>query len=100
MQSCPLKIIPFGAPSSGKSTVLNGLAGRPGYFTQNQEIKCFEGPAFGISSNLQLTLYNTPGIDFKVPTSEIITDITASIGGNNIDASLFVIKATDYRIDL
>jgi GTPase Era involved in 16S rRNA processing len=27
-----LAIIPFGAPGSGKSTVLNGLAGIPGHF--------------------------------------------------------------------
>jgi GTP-binding protein EngB required for normal cell division len=27
-----LAIIPFGGPGSGKSTILNGLAGKPGHF--------------------------------------------------------------------
>ena len=102
-------MIPFGAPGSGKSTVLNGLAGIPGHFKntqttasgQTQEIKSFEGPAFGIRSNPVIKIYDAPGVgDINLPLSQIVADIKVSIGSNNIDASLFVIKAQDYRMDL
>jgi GTP-binding protein EngB required for normal cell division len=105
----PLAIIPFGAPGAGKSTILNGLAGIPGYFKntntcepgQTKEIKSFEGPAFGISTNPLLKIYDAPGVgDITLPLSKIVDDIKNTIGSNNIDASLFVIRAQDYRMDI
>jgi GTP-binding protein EngB required for normal cell division len=72
----PLAIIPFGGAGSGKSTVLNGLAGTPDYFKssktsasgQTQEIKRFEGPAFGLASNPLLRIYDAPGVgDINIP---------------------------------
>ena len=85
------------------------LAGIPGYFKniqttasgQTQEIKSFEGPAFGLSSNPVIKMYDTPGVgDINLPISTIVADIKVSIGSNKIDASLFVIKALDYRMDI
>jgi predicted GTPase len=102
----PLAIIPFGSPGSGKSTILNSLAGTPQYFKSSktsasgctQEIKRFDGPAFGLSSNPLLRIYDAPGVgDPMIPLANIVADIKVSIGENNIDASLIVIKAQDYR---
>jgi len=105
----PLAIIPFGGPGSGKSTILNGLAGTPQYFRssetsatgETQNIRRFDGPAFGVSSNPLLRIYDAPGVgDMNIPLGKIVADIKESIGSNNIDASLIVIKAQDYRTGL
>ena len=48
-----------------------------------------------------LKIYDAPGVgDINLPLTTIVADIKVSIGSNNIDASLFVIKAQDYRMDL
>ena len=61
----------------------------------------FEGPAFGLSSNPLLKIYDIPAVDGTyLPLSNIVADIKVSIGSNNIDASLIVIKGHDYRVGL
>ena len=103
-------MIPFGAPGSGKSNLLNMLVGIPGRFASSssacsgltQEISFYEGPAFGKSGQRQLRVYDAPGVgDFNIPMGKIIENIMDSVGSKQwFDAALIVIRSTDYRLSV
>ena len=102
MQSRPLSTVLFGPPGSGKSTVLNMLAGMPGFFTRSGptiKITNNVGPAFGIQGQPMLKVFDAPGVgDYNLPLAAIVADIKCSIGSDQpIDATLIVLKSTDFR---
>ncbi|CDW72080.1 UNKNOWN [Stylonychia lemnae] len=105
-----LTLIPFGAPGSGKSCILNLLCGIQGKFLSSktarsgctQNIDFIECQAFGSHPSINLKLYDGPGVgDFKICLDQIVLDIKLKIGhSQTFDGALIVIKSTDYRISV
>ena len=88
-RSRAITMIPFGAPGSGKSNLLNKLIGMEGRFLSSriatsgltQNISFQEGPAFGMQGNPLLRVYDAPGVgDFNIPMPMIVADIKLNVG--------------------
>ena len=105
--SKPYTIIPFGAPGSGKSHVLNKLIGHEEFQSSQsaasgvtKEIKSYTGPAFGQAGKKRLQAFDAPGVgDMELSLQQIVDDIKASIQSTEttFDAALIVLKIFDYR---
>lgn len=105
--SRPLSIIPFGAPGSGKSNLLNFLVGQPGFFKssknsssgETKKISFCYAQVIGKSGIKIIQAWDAPGMgDLERSLNAIVEEIKATIGPEMLfDALIMVVKATDYR---